>query len=395
MMNHYNERIVRLLQLYVVGEITEEGRRELEAWCVEAEEHRLFFDRIRQERVFAEERRVYGTIDEEKAMRAFEWQVGRSRKRSSRVLHLSRWWKCAVVFLIPLLAVCLWQRGLREEKTLVAVHPVGAIHPGSSQAILVLPDGGRVSLTEEGMEKVVAEQGVEAIREEGQLIYSHPVAGEVDVVKYHELETPRGGEFRVLLADGTRVRLNSATTFRYPVAFIGKERKVYLSGEAYFEVAKDAASPFLVEVDGVEVKVYGTSFNINTFREGGVQTVLVEGSVGVKVLSSGKESMIRPGQLAQFDKIQAKIEVREVNVALYTDWKDGIFRFENERLEDILERLSNWYNVDVFYEMSSVKELHFSGYMERYEQIETILHAVTISTGVRFSVQGQTIRVSK
>lgn len=197
------------------------------------------------------------------------------------------------------------------------------------------------------------------------------------------------------LADGTVVYLNSATRLKYPVVFNEKERKVYLSGEAYFEVAKDAERPFLVEVANVEVKVYGTSFNVNSYREGNVQTVLVEGSVGVKVLASGVESVIKPGQMAEFKQGNTGVEVREVDVTLYTDWKNGIFRFENQRLEDILTTLSNWYNVDVFYQTSSVKDLHFSGYMERYKEIDTILGAITLSTGVRFSIQGTTIVVSK
>ena len=150
-----------------------------------------------------------------------------------------------------------------------------------------------------------------------------------------------------------------------------------------------------MNVGDMEVKVYGTSFNINTLRKDGIQTVLVEGSVGIKVLPSGEECMIKPGQLAEFNKEEGKIKVREVNTTLYTDWKEGIFRFENERLEDILETLSNWYNVDMFYQTPAVKELHFSGFMERYEQIDSILNAITISTGVHFVIREHTIMVSK
>lgn len=206
---------------------------------------------------------------------------------------------------------------------------------------------------------------------------------------------PRGGEYKVTLSDGSLVYLNSVTRIKYPVVFSRKERKVFLSGEAYFEVAEDPKRPFLVEVGGIEVKVYGTFFNINSFREGGVQTVLVKGSVGVKVLASGEESMIEPGQMAEFRQGSMKVEVKEVDVNLYTDWKNGIFRFKNQRLEDILTILSNWYDVDIFYQIPSVKELHFSGYMERYKNFEIILEAITLSTGVQFSIQGKTVVVSK
>ena len=148
-------------------------------------------------------------------------------------------------------------------------------------------------------------------------------------------------------------------------------------------------------MEGVEVRVYGTSFNVNTHQKGNIQTVLVKGSIGVKVLSSGMESVIRPGQMAEFKQGNTKVDVKDVNVAVYTDWKDSIFRFENQRLEDILTVLSNWYDVDVFYQTASVKELHFSGYMERYKDVSVILEAITLSTGVTFSIQGKTIVVSK
>ena len=189
--------------------------------------------------------------------------------------------------------------------------------------------------------------------------------------------------------------LFSASRLLYPVIFDVKERKVYLSGEAYFEVTKDPKRPFFEEMEGVEVRVYGTSFNINTHQKGNIQTVLVKGSIGVKVLASGMESVITPGQMAEFKQGNAKVDVKDVNVAVYTDWKDGIFRFENQRLEDILTVLSNWYKVYDFKNTESVKELHFSGYMERYKDVSVILEAITLSTGVTFSVQGKTIIVSK
>ena len=257
--------------------------------------------------------------------------------------------------------------------------------------------GGNVSVRTDCYRLLVSstEKVITVTGEKDRLVYTSSEGKNVDEIRFNELEVPRGGEYKVRLADGTLVYLNSATRMKYPVKFDEKERKVYLSGEAYFEVAKDPERPFFVEMEGVEVRVYGTSFNVNTHQEGNIQTVLVKGSIGVKVLSSGMESMIRPGQMAEFKQGNTKVDVKDVNVAVYTDWKDGIFRFENQRLEDILTVLSNWYDVDVFYQTASVKELHFSGYMERYKDVSVILEAITLSTGVTFSIQGKTIVVSK
>ena len=214
-------------------------------------------------------------------------------------------------------------------------------------------------------------------------------------ITYVEVNAAPGTISKYQLPDKSYVWLNSGSWLRYPTRFSEESRRVEIRGEAYFEVAKDPECPFFVEMEGVEVRVYGTSFNVNTHQKGCIQTVLVKGSIGVKVLASGTESVIKPGQMAEFKQGKTKVDVKEVNVAVYTDWKDGIFRFENQRLEDILTVLSNWYDVDVFYQTVSVKELHFSGYMERYKDVRVILDAITLSTGVTFSIQGKTIIVSK
>ena len=390
MENQYSDRIVRLLQLYLLGDITEEERQELEDWCKETPQNRNLFEQICQEDLFSKERSVYENIDDTKALRTFEKHV---RKVSTR--GFGRWWKYAAVLLLPILVVGLWKLVYEVEQVPVVTSSVSQIQPGCSRAVLVLDDGRTVFLKEEEEGVISEDKGIMVTGERDRLVYTSSEGKNVDELRFNELEIPRGGEYKVRLADGTLVYLNSATRMKYPVKFDEKERKVYLSGEAYFEVAKDPERPFFVEMEGVEVRVYGTSFNVNTHQKGNVQTVLVKGSIGVKVLSSGMESVIRPGQMAEFKQGNTKVDVKDVNVAVYTDWKDGIFRFENQRLEDILTVLSNWYDVDIFYQTVSVKELHFSGYMERYKDVSVILEAITLSTGVTFSIQGKTIIVSK
>ena len=390
MKNHCPDRIVHLLQLYLLGDITKEERQELEDWCEEAPRNRKLFEQICQEDLFSKERYVYEKIHDTKAFSVFEKRV---RKVSSR--SIGNWWKYAAVLLFPILVVGSWKLMHETEQVSIVASSVAPIQPGCSQAVLVLDDGRKVFLKEEEEGVISEDKEITVTGEKDRLVYTSSEGKNVDEIRFNELEVPRGGEYKVRLADGTLVYLNSATRMKYPVKFDEKERKVYLSGEAYFEVAKDPERPFFVEMEGVEVRVYGTSFNVNTHQKGNIQTVLVKGSIGVKVLSSGMESVIRPGQMAEFKQGNTKVDVKDVNVAVYTDWKDGIFRFENQRLEDILAVLSNWYDMNVFYQTVSVKELHFSGYMERYKDVSVILEAITLSTGVTFSVQGKTIIVSK
>ena len=390
MEHQYSDRIVRLLQLYLLGDITEEERQELEDWCEEAPRNRKLFEQICQEDLFSKERYVYEKIHDTKAFSVFEKRV---RKVSSR--SIGNWWKYAAVLLFPILVVGSWKLMHETEQVSIVASSVAPIQPGCSQAVLVLDDGRKVFLKEEEEGVISEDKEITVTGEKDRLVYTSSEGKNVDEIRFNELEVPRGGEYKVRLADGTLVYLNSATRMKYPVKFDEKERKVYLSGEAYFEVAKDPERPFFVEMEGVEVRVYGTSFNVNTHQKGNIQTVLVKGSIGVKVLSSGMESVIRPGQMAEFKQGNTKVDVKDLNVAVYTDWKDGIFRFENQRLEDILAVLSNWYDMNVFYQTVSVKELHFSGYMERYKDVSVILEAITLSTGVTFSIQGKTIIVSK
>ena len=390
MEHQYSDRIVRLLQLYLLGDITEEERQELEDWCEETPRNRKLFEQICQEDLFSKERSVYEKVNDTKAFSVFEKRVRRVSPRS-----IGNWWKYAAVLLFPILVVGSWRLMHETEQVSIVASSVAPIQPGCSQAVLVLDDGRKVFLKEEEEGVISEDKEITVTGEKDRLVYTSSEGKNVDEIRFNELEVPRGGEYKVRLADGTLVYLNSATRMKYPVKFDEKERKVYLSGEAYFEVAKDPERPFFVEMEGVEVRVYGTSFNVNTHQKGNIQTVLVKGSIGVKVLSSGMESVIRPGQMAEFKQGNTKVDVKDVNVAVYTDWKDGIFRFENQRLEDILTVLSNWYDVDVFYQTASVKELHFSGYMERYKDVSVILEAITLSTGVTFSIQGKTIVVSK
>ena len=386
-----NPRLTRLYQIMQANRRkVEEERQELEDWCKETPQNRNLFEQICQEDLFSKERSVYEKIDDTKALRTFEKHV---RKVSTR--GFGRWWKYAAVLLLPILVVGLWKLVYEVEQVPVVTSSVSQIQPGCSRAVLVLDDGRTVFLKEEEEGVISEDKGIMVTGERDRLVYTSSEGKNVDELRFNELEIPRGGEYKVRLADGTLVYLNSATRMKYPVKFDEKERKVYLSGEAYFEVAKDPERPFFVEMEGVEVRVYGTSFNVNTHQKGNVQTVLVKGSIGVKVLSSGMESVIRPGQMAEFKQGNTKVDVKDVNVAVYTDWKDGIFRFENQRLEDILAVLSNWYDMNVFYQTVSVKELHFSGYMERYKDVSVILEAITLSTGVTFSIQGKTIIVSK
>lgn len=384
----YRDEIGHLLQVYFSGVITPEEQCRLDRWLEEKEEHQLLLERLRKDTRFAEEHGLFREVDSERA-----WEVFRVKNGLSRQRRMTPWVKyAAAVILLPLVVTSMWLLLSREEKE-ERIPVVQRVESSGRDVILEVVGGEKVVLAKEQEKMIHVGKGVSVRQNAGELVYSDSVRPER--VDTNVLRIPRGGEFTLQLADGTRVYLNSATELRYPVAFTGENRQVYLKGEAYFEVAKDAEHPFLVMTDDVRIKVYGTSFNVNTHSGDGIRTVLVEGKVGIKGCVSDEEYVLRPNEMAFYDRVSHEMKVEEVDPDLYTLWRKGIFVFERESLENIMNTLSLWYDMEIFFQSESVKKLHFSGHMKRYEQIEDILHAITDAMGVVFTINGRTVCVSR
>ena len=312
-------------------------------------------------------------------------------ERKSRRMTL-RWSVAASVILLVGLfvgrTVNEW-RDLDEARMLAEVEKST---PGV-KAELILSTGERVVLDRKNIAiESVKEMGIRNDSVTGLNYATAKVEGEGDV--YNTMRIPVGGFYQLALSDGSRVWLNSMTEFRFPVTFTGEERKVYLTGDAYFEVAHDSEHPFIVETpDGMEVEVYGTEFNMNTYQKGGVQTVLVKGKVGIRGNLSEKEVMLAPEQMAVYEAETGKIQVENVDPYKYIAWKDGEFVFERETIEEIMERLGRWYDVKVFYTDESLKQKRFTGVVSRYANIEQVLHLIEGPATLRFEVKGDVVTV--
>ena len=214
--------------------------------------------------------------------------------------------------------------------------------------------------------------------------------------EYNILKTEKGGEWNVTLEDGTKVYLNSLSTLKYPVAFRGENRQVFLEGEAYFEVTHDSNKSFIVKTNDMNILVRGTSFNINAYPDYKiVRTTLVNGKIEVEC--SGKIHTILPGQQIVLEKETQSIKIQEVDTELYTSWKNGFYKFNETRLEDILAMLSLWYDVDIIYVDKSVKDLCFtsSGKMARYDNLMNLLKKFEYTNNVTFELNGKKLIVRK
>ena len=384
----YKNEIGHLLQKYFSGTIMPDEQRLLDSWMKEKEEHKQLFDRLRKDTRFAEEYGIFREVDTTRAWETFRVKNGLRRQR-----RMTTWIKYAAVIALPLLVAGVWLLFPRGGEQSIPVAQNTKIVKREVSPVLEVVGGGKVILEKEKDKMIEAGRGVDVQQSSGMLVYSDSVVSEY--VDTNVLRIPKGGEFKLQLADGTRVYLNSATDLRYPVAFTGSERRVYLKGEAYFEVAKDAEHPFIVVTDDVQVRVYGTSFNVNTLGADGVRTVLVEGKVGIRGQDSDREYVLKPNELAFYDRNSRDMKIETVDPDLYTLWRKGIFVFERETLENIMNTLSLWYDMEVFFQSESAKKLHFSGHMKRYEQIEDILHAITDATGVVFTINDRTVCVSR
>ena len=313
------------------------------------------------------------------------------QERKSRRMTL-RWSVAAsVILLIGLFVgrmVNVW-RDLDEMRMLAETE---RIVPGV-KAELILSTGERVVLNQQRVSiEGVNETGIQNDSVTGLNYTMAKVQGEELV--YNTMRIPVGGFYQLALSDGSKVWLNSMTELRFPVAFTGEERKVYLTGEAYFEVAPDSKHPFIVVTEeGMEVKVYGTEFNMSTYQHGVVQTVLVSGKVGIRVNATGKEVMLAPKQMAEYSEKTGMVRVEEADPYRYIAWKDGEFVFERETIEEIMERLGRWYDVKVFYENESLKQKRFTGVISRYENIEQVLRLIEGPATLRFEVKGNVVMV--
>lgn len=281
---------------------------------------------------------------------------------------------------------------LRKQQA-VQIAQVHDITPGGNKAIL--SSGGRQFILDSTRNGLIVRQRNIAVNKKanGQLVYNaEQNESSTPVVIYDTLTTPRGGQYQLKLADGTKMWLNAATQVRYPEHFTGKERLVeLLSGEAYFEVKHDATTPFRVLVKGQVVEDIGTQFNINAYTdEPFISTTLIEGSV--KVAKGGQAAFLKPGQQSIIQSTNNSITVRDADTDEATAWKNGDFIFNNRDLASIMRQLSRWYNIDVSYK-DNVGDLHFGGLVSRDRKISAVL-AIMESTGkIHFEINGRRIMV--
>ena len=325
------------------------------------------------------------------------WQRVNKRTRAKGSRRMIRgWMKYAALFILFLGIVSLWRVYDNKEKPIVAAVQSDSILPGRLKAELILANGERIVLDSEARSKEMEALGIKLENDtvNGLLKYE---AGAVDNsigMKYNTLNVPKGGEYSLILPDGSSVWLNSETTLRFPVQFAGGKRVVYLSGEAYFQVKKDTSAAFHVCTKQQKITVLGTTFNVSAYENDRfTETTLIEGKVAVE--GGAERVVMKPSEQYILDKRSGVGELKEVETEFYTSWIDGKFYFTSFTFEEIVKKLERWYDFTMIYEEDDIRQMRFSGVINKHRPIEEMLRFLEKTTDIHFKISGKNIVAGK
>jgi transmembrane sensor len=388
------EKYQRLLNKYLLNECTPQEAEELFDHLKKDEAGRLLLKNLQAG--FKEEINQPKSIHPEISQHVWKkLEANIQQQPVAKVYPLKRWISVAAA------AIILITAGLFFFKTKPHITPLTSrkeryrndVAPGSNKATLTLANGTMIALNQ-AKNGLITKQGQTAINKINNGLLSYKTLALANsTIQYNTVSTPKGGEYQVILPDGTAVWLNAASSLKFPTAFTGTERDVELTGEAYFEVAKNKAMPFKVTANNVKVEVLGTHFNVNAYDdESALKTTLLEGSVK---LSSGNEHvMLIPGQQGSLGKQGGSFQVATVDTDDAVAWKNGNFSFAKEDIQSILRKVARWYNVDIVYQESAPKK-QIWGTVSKFENVSEVLKMIELTGVAHFEIEGRRITVMK
>jgi len=392
------ERIPILIASYLKGEISTAEKQELDAWINETEANRSFFMRVTNEQSLSEIMKRVLSIGTDTRLDSTLQALDPESKviRMGRFGRFKKYMVAASFVLIASSVIYLWNLSSNKKDIAETTTPNinnTDVQPGTEKAVLTLSDGTKITL-DNTTNGTIAQQGnTVVLKEDGLLAYNADKRKPETAVLYNTLTTARGEEFRSLvLSDGTKVWLNSVSSIYFPTAFINNERIVEITGEVYFEVAKNPSMPFRVKANGAEVEVLGTHFNINAYTdENSTTTTLLEGSVKVK---KGKEQVvIKPGQQTQIIGNAVSV-INDADVDAAVAWKNGSLVFNQTDIKTILRQVSRWYDVDIEYK-GDIKVPKFYGKIPRTVTLSEVVKILEISSKLQLTIEGKKLTVKQ
>ena len=381
-----NKRICYLIAKQLWEGLDDVERRELEAWRQLGPENEVLYRKLTNREKVSRYVEKRASIDMKKYAMAYDREIGLSvRGRMNKL-----WGYAATILVLCVIGVTIWMNELKQNEANQLAQVT--IEPGRAKALLVLDDGQEIELDDHETSKVLEESGIVIVNDSSRVEY-RPASrmGEKEVM--NKIIVPTGGEYNLILSDGTRVYLNAESVITFPKHFTGERREVTLEGEAYFHVTASKEHPFIVKTKDMDVMVTGTEFNVKAYPdEMNVQATLLQGAVTVFSGFEKKEKVeIKPNQQAEWYRDSVKVRVKEVDPDLFMAWKNGRFIFRQDRLEDIMRTLARWYDVEVVYLNESVKNMLFAGKLDRGEEITPILDVLRATDKLSVDVKGKKI----
>lgn len=379
--------IYRWVAAWIRGDISSDEQVHLERWLDANPQNRQWFDSFTAKENLKKSIMLYSSFNSDKKWKEMEILCERKKKR----LFLSYWKYAAVAVILLVVGVMLFWRENEKLQPVVLVEQISRSE--RQQAILIMESGEEVVLN--GVEDSCLQYSKGerlSVNNKGDLVSSVDSLQKNGSVEWHTLRIPRGGEYKLVLEDGSRIWLNSASELRYPVHFTKDKRQVWLEGEAYFEIAHNAECPFVVKTAKQDVTVLGTSFDVTAYKdENNVYTTLLNGSV--RVDTKGKQQVLLPGEQAVFDG--EGINVKEVNAKLYCSWIEERFVFMSEDFGHVAKKLERWYNVKFVFESDDLRKKCFSGSIPKYSEMHKILKMLELTTNICFEMNKGVVHVTK
>jgi ferric-dicitrate binding protein FerR (iron transport regulator) len=393
-------RVAYLIAGYIRDTLTVSEHDELDVWITESDHNMLLFEELTDETNLEKTFEWIKRINTQKALEKVQARI-LAEENSRKPVLKNIWVYVAAASILAILISVVFEYQVKKKNPAPVESNVGKkdFDPGKDRAILTLNDGSVINLDSVANGSFANGSGAAIQKINNGLISYQDNNEKPSAMNYNSLITPRGGQYQLVLSDGTKVWLNAASSLRFPTSFPSHERRVELMGEAYFEVAKDPTRPFRVNIlhssgrgGGGLVEVLGTHFNISAYIEDDtIKTTLLEGSV--KVSQNEQAAItITPGQQAEISPKSATIHVtRDIDTSQVIAWKNGLFHFNHTGLQNIMHQLSRWYNVDIDY-TGSVAGKSFTGKIRRNAKASEVL-AMLEYAGVHFKIEDKKIIV--
>ena len=369
-------RLADLITSELRGDISDAEREELKRWKNESSENIRLYEKYKSEEFLIRKLEFIRRNDINQAYLEFTDRINVTRHKRRKLLFYRY---AGIATLLFLIGGGIY---LKREEHKLSQPPVQEIKAGYSKAILTQPDGTKVDISDTTF---LAYVKINSGKPSPGKSIDKPVRH--NLTDYRTITIPRGGEYALTLSDGSRLKMNSESEIQIPESFGENSREIYMNGEIYFDIVRDTSRPFIVHTTQGKIKVLGTSFNIRNYSdEIFLETTLVSGKVTFN--KQGENTCLEPGKQLRLNKTTGETTIQNVDIRSYCAWKDGWFVFEKQRLENIMNTISRWYNIQVFYQDQQAKDILFTGNIKRYNDLSQIVNMLTLTNKIDIEIKG-------